>query len=262
MTSFFNEAELYSGLASYMWAAYQDIGKDYDYYKRVVQANPGLALDIGCGTGRILRALRREGFEIEGVDIAADQLIQCDRLAQAEGLTVTLYNQPMQDLDLPKRYNAIIIPCGSLACVMERRLALGALKRLKSHLAPGGELVFNLYIEGESKPNETYPTEWKNWSRAQMPDGHTLFIDRRVVQVDHLEQAVTEERRYRVVNGDSRDLPALQEEIRTGGYRWYTRNEALWLIELAGLTAEKITGDYTDEPFGSQHTDLMVFHTR
>jgi len=89
-----------------------------------------------------------------------------------------------------------------------------------------------------------------------------LFVDRRVMSVDHLEQTVTEERRYRVIDGDSRDLPALQEEIRTGGYRWYTRNEALWLIELAGLAVEKITGDYTDEPFGAQHTDLMMFHTR
>lgn len=258
----FNEAELYSGLASYMWAAYEDLTRDFDYYKRVIQDHPGLALDIGCGTGRLLRSLCRDGFEVEGVDIAADQLAHCQRLADGEGLTVTLYNQPMQTLDLPKKYNVIIIPCGSLACVMDRQLTLEALKRLKAHLAPDGVLVFNLYLEDEAKPNETYPTEWKNWSRAAMPDGKTLFVDRRVIAVDRLEQAVTEERRYRVVDGDSRDLPALQEETRTGGYRWYTRNEALWLLELAGLTVEKITGDYTDEPFGVHHTQLMMFHTR
>lgn len=260
----FNEAEMYSGLASYMWAAYTDIGKDYDYFKRVVQAQGGLALDIGCGTGRILRALRREGYDVEGVDIAADQLEHCRRLAEAEGMSVTLYHQPMQDLELPKRYDAIIIPCGSLACVMDRQLALQALKRLKAHLAPGGVLVFNLYLEEEEedKPSKTYPSEWMDWSRAAMPDGKTLFTDRRVVAVDKLEQTVTEERRYRVIDGDSRDLPALQDEIRTGGYRWYTRNEALWMIELAGLTVDKITGDYTDEPLTAQHTDLMMFHTR
>ncbi len=258
----FNEAELYSGLASYMWAAYDDLTRDHDYYKRVLQANPGLALDIGCGTGRLLRSLRREGFAVEGVDIAADQLAHCRRLADAEGLSVTLYEQAMQALDLPKRYNAIIIPCGSLACVMDRRQTLETLHRLKAHLAPGGELVFNLYIEEEAKPGATYPSEWMNWTRAPMPDGKSLFVDRRLMVVDRLEQTVTEERRYRVIEGDSRDLPATQEEIRTGGYRWYTRNEALWLIELAGLTVEKITGDYTHEPFGPQHTDSMMFHVR
>ncbi|MCU0466053.1 MAG: class I SAM-dependent methyltransferase [Anaerolineae bacterium] len=258
----FDESELYSGLASQMWAAYTNLGDDYPYFKQVLTDHPGLVLDIGCGTGRLLRAFLRDGFTVEGVDIAADQLEQCRRLAEEEGLPVpVLYAQPMQALDLPKRYDAIIIPCGSLACVMDRRAALDALRRLKHHLAPGGVLVFNLFIEEEAYPRKTYPEPWRDWSKAVLPDGKTLFTDRRVVSVDRLEQAVVEERRYRVIDGDSRDLPALQDETRTGGYRWYTRNEALWMIELAGLTVDKITGDYTDEPFGPHHTNLMMFHT-
>ena len=260
MTS--NEAEMYNGLASYVWAAYEERGKDYQYFKRVIQQNPGLALDVGCGTGRLLRGMRRMGYEVEGVDIAEDQLAHCRRMADSEGLSVTLYNQPMQELDLPKRYNAIIIPCSSLICVMDRRQALETLRRMKAHLAPDGVLVFNLYLNEETPPGETYPTDWVSWTRLPMPDGKTLFVDRRVTHYDPIEQAVRDECRYRVVDGDSRELPAIQEEIRAGGYRWYTRNEVLWMIELAGLTVDKITGDYTDEPLNPHHRALMMFHTR
>jgi SAM-dependent methyltransferase len=259
----FDEAEMYSGLASYMWAAYEDRGRDYEYFLRVLQArSSGLALDVGCGTGRLLRAFVGQGFRVDGVDIAPDQLAQCQRLAERDGLSVRLYAQAMQDLELPQRYDTILIPCGSLACVMDRRLALQALRRMREHLAPDGVLVFNLFLEDEAKPGESYPSEWVNWSRVPMPDGKTLFVDRRVVHVDRLEQAVTEERRYRVIDGDSRELQAQVDETRTGGYRWYTRNEALWMLELAGFEVERITGDYTDEPFGATHRDLMMFHVR
>lgn len=257
-----DEAELYSGAAALMWAAYDEPDWDHDYYRRVIERNGGAALDVGCGTGRLLRSYRRAGLSVEGVDVAADMLAQCRRLAADEGLDVTLHQQPMQALDLPRRYQTIYIPCGSFACVLDRREALEALRRLRAHLAPGGELVFNLFIEAESKPGATVPDGWVDWSTTALPDGRTLFVDRRVIGIDRIEQTVTEQRRYRVVAGGSRDLPALHEEVRTGGFRWYTRNEALWLCEAAGATVEKVTGDYTDEPFGERHDGTMVLHVR
>ena len=258
----FDEADLYSGSAALMWAAYDEPGWDHAYYKNVIAKNGGVALDIGCGTGRLLRSYLRAGLRVEGVDVAAYMLTQCRRLAAADGLEVTLYHQPMQALDLPDKYATIYIPCGSFACVMDRRQSLEALRRLKAHLAPGGELVFNLFIEEDAKPGEVASQQWVDWATKTLPDGKTLFVDRRVMHIDRIEQAVTEERRYRIVDGDSRELPALHEEVRTGGYRWYTRNEALWLCELAGLTVEKITGDYKDELFNESHRGTMVFHAR
>jgi SAM-dependent methyltransferase len=257
-----NEAEMYNGLASYLWAAYDERGKDYEYFKRVVQQHHGLALDVGCGTGRLLRGMRRMGYEVEGVDIAEDQLAHCRRLAEADGLSVTLYHQAMQDLDLPKQYDAIIIPCSSLVCVMDRRQALEALRRMKAHLAPGGVLVFNLYLNEQTEAGDHYPTPWVSWTRLSMPHGQTLFVDRRVMSLDPIEQVARDECHYVLVDGSTRDSPVIQEETRAGGYRWYTVNEARWMIELAGLTIEKITGDYTDTPLNAHHRAVMMFHTR
>lgn len=255
------EAEMYNGLASYLWAAYDERGKDYDYFKRVVQRHHGIALDVGCGTGRLLRGMRRMGYEVEGVDVAEDQLAHCRRLAEADGLSVTLYHQAMQALELPKKYDAIIIPCSSLVCVMDRREALETLRRMKAHLKPDGVLVFNLYLNEQSDLAEHYPTPWVSWTRLPLPDGKTLFVDRRVTSANPIEQIVHDECHYVLVDGATRDSPVVQEELRSGGYRWYTLNEARWMIELAGLTIDKITGDYTDESLNPRHRAVMMFHT-
>src|SRR5207237_10310042 len=81
-----------------------EAGSDCEYYRRIIQKNGGAALDVGCGTGRLLLRYLRGGLDVEGVDSAADSLTICRRKAQQQGLTATLYQQTMQSLDLPRRY--------------------------------------------------------------------------------------------------------------------------------------------------------------
>lgn len=257
--AYFDEAELYSGFAAEMWAAYDEKGWDHAYYKAVILANGGPALDVGCGTGRLLRSYLQAGMDVDGVDISADMLAHCRRLAHAQGLREpTLYHQPMQALDIPRRYATIYVPCGSLACVMERDEVRETLRRFHRHLEPGGELVFNLFIEEEQTAGKTFPSDWVGWSKADLPDGRKLQVDRRVMKADRIDQAVTEQRRYRIYDGET----LVHEETRTGGYRWYTHNEALWMLEANRFRVEKVNGDYKDEPFSEKHTGTMVIHAR
>ncbi|MDX1522666.1 MAG: hypothetical protein R3264_13645 [Anaerolineae bacterium] len=38
-----------------------------------------------------------------------------------------------------------------------------------------------------------------------------------------------------------------------------SRNELLWMLEMAGFSEVVVKGDYTAEDFGPQHTRTMVF---
>jgi SAM-dependent methyltransferase len=49
-----------------------------------------IGLDLGCGEGRNLLALRRAGLEIAGLDISPSALGQADRLLRAQGQRATL----------------------------------------------------------------------------------------------------------------------------------------------------------------------------
>lgn len=261
----FDEIDLYSGLAAQHWAAYDDPAWDHDFYKRIVEQAGGLALDVACGAGRLLRRYLQAGLAVEGVDSSADMLAVCRQKATAEGLSPVLYCQPMQALDLPKRYACIFVPCGSFTCVMGQENALEALRRFNRHLLPNGVLAFNAYCgEWEEvycknpEPAPAYPTAWRPHVVKELGGERRLVVERRTTGVDPVEQVVSEQRRYRLYNGE--DL--LQEEAHAGQNHWYFRNEMLLLLRLAGFEDVQVKGDYTDEDFGPQHTGTMVFICR
>lgn len=64
----------YTGLGAVAWELFSgtEPGRDHPYFERVLIQNPGLALDVGCGTGRLLLDFLRAGHEVEGVEPSAD----------------------------------------------------------------------------------------------------------------------------------------------------------------------------------------------
>ncbi len=53
------------------------------FYRSWVEGDGQPALDLGCGTGRLLLPLVREGLEVHGCDISADMLAHCREQADA-----------------------------------------------------------------------------------------------------------------------------------------------------------------------------------
>ena len=261
----FDEVDMYSGLAAMHWSAYDDPSWDHDFYKQVVEQAGGLALDVACGAGRLLRSYLHAGLTVEGVDSSADMLAICRQKAEADGLSPVLYCQPMQELNLPKRYDCIYVPCGSWTCVVGRDNALQALRRFHEHLRPGGVLAFNVYW-GDwgnydySNPEEgrVYPTEWVPHVVKEFDGERRLVVERRMTAVDPVDQLSSEERRYRLMDGET----LLQEEIHAGQNHWYFKNEVVFMLQVAGFVDIQVTGDYTGEEFGPQHTGTIVFVCR
>jgi ubiquinone/menaquinone biosynthesis C-methylase UbiE len=110
---------------------------DTDFYKKLIKESAGAALEIGCGTGRLLLPYLQEGLEIEGVDCAKEMLNICREKAEQKELSPVLYEQYMQDLNLPKKYKTIFIPLASFMLVIDRQEAMIVLEKLFIHLEEG-----------------------------------------------------------------------------------------------------------------------------
>ena len=93
---------------------------DQTFFHDRIRHNGGVALEIACGTGRLLVPFLRDGLAVEGVDASEEMLALCRTKAAHVGVTPTLYQQLMQDLDVASRYRTVFTPACSFQILAEQ----------------------------------------------------------------------------------------------------------------------------------------------
>ena len=97
---------------------------------------PGIALDVGCGTGRFARRLAATGMAVEAVDVSA-AMVEAAAGLGSPGPGKIVYRQADVTTDpLPEQHYDYISCLASL-----HHVPLGTLTKLRRALVPGGVLV-------------------------------------------------------------------------------------------------------------------------
>jgi SAM-dependent methyltransferase len=249
----------YTGLGALAWAQFSvdEPGPDQRFFQRIIEQLAGPALDVGCGTGRLLIPYLSAGLEVDGIDPSAEMLAMCRRKAAERGLTPHLYQQEMQYLDLARTYHTIFIPCGTLQLVVDRSQVFEALRRLHAHLVPAGVLVLTIYNRWREMQDERVG-HWKLYARHPLPDGSVLYKHVRVKYRDLLEQTLAYEVRYRRVQ----ERRIIEEQRCDAPERWYYKHEMELMVERVGFCTLRVTGDYTDEAARDNHHVLAFVATK
>ena len=235
----------YRGLLAEAWDVLRGDTSDWSdrfFYRDVIEQSGQPVLDVGCGTGRLLLDYKTQGIDIDGVDNSPEMLTLCRTKAAAQGLTVALYEQCVENLELPRRYQTILIPSSSLQLIIDPAVVDRALQRLSAHLLPGGTIaasIMTLWKEGE--PLES---EWEA-SAIRSNDGVTF---RRVARSrfdpnDDCEH--TEDLYQKIVNGQ---VVAEEQHRRSPATRSYTQAETRSLFERAGFRGVRLYHEFTHEP--------------
>ena len=133
-------------------------------------------LDVGCGTGVHASLLEKEGFKIDGVDLNQEML----DIAKTR-MTGELFLQNVLDLDIPKKYDAII----SMFAVMNHLSNLEELKqaliKMKEHIKDDGWIMIDLHnpqASGEKTDifdNIKRKMLWEYDTEKQIETSHILF---------------------------------------------------------------------------------------
>jgi ubiquinone/menaquinone biosynthesis C-methylase UbiE len=255
----------WTGLAALVWdpSGGDEAQEDHDFIKRVIEQNDGPALDVGCGTGRLLLRYLAAGLDVDGVDTSADMLAICRQKAGERGLPEPrLYQQGMQALELARRYQTIYIPCGSFVLLTDRNDAWEALRRFYAHLEPGGMLVFNVFwpfTPGEplsDNPNGS-DGEWGSLFDHTLPDGRVMKQHVKREKIDRVEQLLLAKRRYQLYEEDQ----LVAEEVFDSNERWYFKQEMILMLEKVGFKDIEVKGNWSEEDFAEPHYS-MVFVAR
>jgi SAM-dependent methyltransferase len=144
MTAGVEPADFYTGLVAELYAPLRSYAPAPDVYATFIAGSGEPALELGCGDGDPLLALRTLGLDVDGVDSSADML---ERLrARAGTLEVTVYRQLFEELDLPRRYRSIFVAGATFNLLPSDEAALVALRRVRAHLLPDGTARIPLWI--------------------------------------------------------------------------------------------------------------------
>ncbi len=119
---------------------------DVPYYIRHLSKLGGRILEAAVGTGRLLIPLLEAGINVEGIDTSQEMLACCHRHCAHRGLKPVLHHGAMENLDLPGKFNAIVVSYGSFMLLEKRSAAVATLQAFARHLEPqDGEKCFLSY---------------------------------------------------------------------------------------------------------------------
>jgi len=108
-------------------------------------------LDLGCGVGRHVICLARQGFEVYGSDHSEAGIATCQQWLQAEGLKAVVWHGEPQDIPYPDGYFDAVIAFNSIYHGTADQVE-AAMKLLHAKLRPGGRCFVTLL----SKKNRMY----------------------------------------------------------------------------------------------------------
>jgi SAM-dependent methyltransferase len=255
------------GLVAEYWAERNNGFRPHEitYFRRFVEDGGGPALDVACGTGRLLLPCLRAGLDVDGCDVSSDMIAFCREKAEREGFSPALYVQPMHRLDIPRRYRTIFV-CGAFGLGSTREQDLEALERLRDHLEPGGTLFIDLEVP---YADERQWSLWPGKGRAGLPEpeapagpspdspGVDWTLRVRYLGLDPLEQRVALEMHIE----KWRDGALEAAENRRLDIGLYFKNELLLMLERAGFDDVVVHGDHVEAP-PTADDEFVVFVAR
>jgi SAM-dependent methyltransferase len=100
-------------------------------------------IDVGCGEGRMLLPLAREGLTMTGLDNSPDMLAICRTRLKRARLKAELIEKGMAELPADRQWDAVIAVDSVISYAHETEALLEVLRGFRRALRPGGLLVLD-----------------------------------------------------------------------------------------------------------------------
>ena len=217
---------------------------DFDFYRMLIESNPGPVLDLGCGTGRILVPLAEQSIEVVGLDASEDMLAICREKLERANSKARLMAGDMRRFELNESFATIIVPGFSIQLLLAEQELDACLQSCLAHLRPGGQLILPTYMPWEMLESglDRMPLQKR---RESPPDERgQRYVAWQGWEIDKLEQRLTLKNRFQRV--DSEDA-VIQEQNREMTIRWHLPYEMQSRLSNLGYQEISLYGDFMFE---------------
>jgi len=245
-------------IARFYDLVYGERDDDLPMYRDFALAAAGPILELGCGTGRVLIPLARDGHHITGLE-ASESMLDVARAkveAAQVGDRVTLIAGDMRDFDTPTRFALAFIPINTFMHCYDTGQQLACLRCIHRHLRPGGQLIVDVY---HPDPQTLLESDGRLVSEGTVVDpetGHTIqrLYTRRLdlaAQTQHIT----------FILDDIDSTGGVRRTLFPFHLRFVYRYEMELLLHATGFSLETVYGSYDLEPFDS-NSEKMIFVSR
>ncbi len=244
-------ADFYTGIVAEGYALLKSTEFPVDRYADFITSSGEPALELGCGDGDPLLALRSRGLDVEGLDSSADLLARCARRAAEAGVQVVTHHQRFEEMDLGRAYRSIFLAGPTFNLIPDDDLALSALRRIREHLSDDGTALVPLWVA-----TPTPPESFNVLREATLEDGTRLTFTVLGEDYDPATRTRTTHTRY------ERHTPEGTETHEPDWIiHWHTQSGFRELAERAGLQVVAMT-DYHDAPVTGDEEEFLVLLSR
>jgi SAM-dependent methyltransferase len=225
-------------------------GTDNDFYLSRMASAGGPVLEIGCGTGRLLRGALGRGVDAWGVDASPAMAARCRAQLPAEQRERVVVADAVS-LRLGRRFALVAAPFRVLSHVGAVEDQLRLLAAVREHLLPSGSFVFDLYVPNlqlllHGLPERVdFDGEWAPGRRLRrLVSSLPADLAR---QANHVSMAFLWEE-----DGQER-REAWEFEMR-----FFFRFEIEHLVARSGLRLTSLHGDFAGGPLTADSEEYVV----
>lgn len=154
---------------------------DEAWYRARARSLGGPVLELGAGTGRITLGIADDGQQIWALDASRTMLDALEakvaaRSADVQSRVHTVHGD-MRQFALEPRFAFIIIPYRAFLHNLTEADQLACLRCVRSHLAPGGMLAFNVFhpsLEFMARSAGSLANVWRHVTTHTLPNAGCL----------------------------------------------------------------------------------------
>ena len=226
-----NSRDTYKRFAQFYDTYVGDFRADLPFYLSQCEKGRRI-LEIGCGTGRVLRAFLEKGYQITGADISPEMLsIAAQKLSEhLMGGTLTLLDHDFRFSPLNQQFDRVLVTFYTFNYLLEDKEQSDFLRNVSASMASKALIMLDLfYPASKSKPE--IDGQWQE-STYETKKGRAILRQRRIMLGD------VEERIQVYIEGESR------EEILTHRKHIPKENLAALLTE-AGFANVRVAHGYS-----------------
>ena len=233
---------------------YDDLMTDVDYGRyadRVLELldrqghDPGLTLDLACGTGSLTLALAERGVDVFGLDGSPDMLSVAQQKAAEQGKDLLFICQRMPDIELYSTVDTVVCALDSINHITDAEDVGKTFAAVSEYLSPGGMFLFDVntvYKHREVLGDRTYVCEGDGvfcvWQNDYDEAEHTV-----AVTLDFFEE----------------DNGAYYRQTEEFEERAYPEEDLIKMLESAGLSVVAVYDGLTEDlPKGETERLLIV----